>query len=750
MFKALRYASSGLVLLLVGALTCSPSLQAEDQRCSKPATDRLQIGLVLGGGGARGYAHLGVLARLEEMHIPYDYIAGTSMGSIVGGLLATGMEADELARIVRNADWDDLFKDQTSREDITFRRKTDDDLGLFGPKLGIGKNSSLLPKGVVSGQKIILMFESVASQRVNTANFDVLPIPFRAVATDIVTGDMVVIADGELSMAMRASMAVPAVFDPVRREGMLLVDGGLVRNLPVDVVRAMGAEVVIAVDVGTKLSSKDELVDALAILDQMSGMLTVSNTEAQIRTLGEQDVLIAPAIGDRIASADFDKLEEGIALGYAAADAMQDQLRQFSLPETEYRAWRQSLVSCIHSQPQVQFVHLDNQSRFSDAVIRELISIQPGKPLDLEQVNRDLSRIYGLGFIRQARFNIVEEEGQQGINITVRQDERGTQFIESGLDLNFSGRGTDFNIRAGYLNTALDDRGSELRVVAQFGETPGVFSDYYRPLNDGLKYSVNPSIGIFRRPLLVYDDQGNALAEVELDEAGAAVTLARDLGRYARLSAGVTRYAGSMDITIGEPGLEPFSFNGAELFAKFELDRLDDRYMPTRGTLSNVKYTYSSEDLGADAAFEQVEAAFFGTHTFGPHNLMLGAQFNTSLDEEVPIYAWYTGGGFLNMSGFDPNSLVGPHFGQLMAGYRYQLGPAGFLPAYVGMTVEYGNATWDRADVFSDGLLNGSIYLAYNSPLGPIYFGVGWSEHRDPVYGLMMGTIFGPRSLGRR
>ena len=238
-----------------------------------------------------------------------------------------------------------------------FRRKADDDLGLYGPKLGIGKDSSLLPKGVVSGQKIIFMFESVASQRVNTTDFDQLPIPYRAIATDIVTGDMVVIGTGEVSMAMRASMAVPGVFDPVQRDDALLVDGGLVRNLPVDVARDMGADVVIAVDVGTKLAGKDEINSALAIVYQMSGLLTVSNTNIQIKSLGENDVLITPDIGDKISSADFGKLDEAIPLGYAATEAVQDQLEKYSLSESEYRAWRQQIDNCVDGPPQVHFVN---------------------------------------------------------------------------------------------------------------------------------------------------------------------------------------------------------------------------------------------------------------------------------------------------------------------------------------------------------------------------------------------------------
>jgi len=753
MLQTPRFQFSGRVLLafVFSALfATTPVLAASNQCIKAEVTNRPKIGLVLGGGGARGYAHVGVLKKLEEMRIPYDYITGTSMGSIVGGFLATGMESEELGQVVREADWDDLFKDNTSREDIPFRRKADDNLGLFGPKLGIGEDSSLLPKGVVSGQKVIFMFESVVSQRVNTSDFDQLPIPFRAIATDIVSGNMVVIADGELSMAMRASMAVPAVFDPVRRDGALLVDGGLVRNLPVDVAREMGADVVIAVDVGTKLAGEDEITNALAIVYQMSGLLTVQNTEVQIKSLGVDDVLISPDIGDKISSADFKKLDEAIPLGYAATEAVQDQLQKYSLSESEYRAWRQQINNCVDGPPQVHFVQLDNQSRFSDEVIRELITIEPGETLDLEQLDQNLRQIYGLGFIRQARYNIVEQDGQQGIEITVLQDERGKQFIETGLDLSFSGRGTDFNIRAGYLNTGLDDRGSEFRALVQFGEAPGLFVDYFRPFDNGLKYSFQPSISIFNRPLLIFDDKGHALAEIELDEVGAAIAFGREFGRHAKISTGFTRYFGKMDITVGNPELTPFNFDGAELFVEADYDRLDDRYLPTRGVLSSLKYTSSSRSLGADIGFNQLEFSLFASHTFGLHNVIWGGQYNTSLDENLSVYSWYTGGGFLNMSGFEPNSLLGQHYGLVLAGYRYQVGKSGFLPGYAGMTVEYGNATQKRSEIFSEGLLNGSFYLAYSSPLGPIYLGVGWSEQRSAIYFLRMGTVFGPRSLGRR
>ncbi len=739
-----------VTLILSTFLVAIPVSAAAGQCVKSEVVDRPKIGLVLGGGGARGYAHVGVLKKLEELRIPYDFVTGTSMGSIVGGLLATGMESDELAKVVREADWDDLFSDKTQREDLPFRRKTEDTLGLFGPKLGIGKDSDLLPKGVVSGQKIVFMFESVVSQRVNTADFNNLPIPFRAIATDIISGNMVVIGEGELSMAMRASMAVPGVFDPVRRDGALLVDGGLVRNLPVDVAKDMGADVVIAVDVGTKLAGEDEITNALAIIYQMSGLLTVKNTDEQISAMKSEDILVSPAIGDLISSADFSKLDEAIPLGYAAAEAVENQLQRFSLSQSDYDAWRRQIDSCVDGPPQVQFVQLNNQSRFSDDVIMEMVKVKPGESLDLEQLDHDLRQIYGLGFIRQARYSVIEQDGQQGIEITVLQDERGAAFIETGLDLSFSARGTTFNLRGAYLKTDLDERGAEFRAMLQIGESAGVFLDYFKPLDDRLRWSIYPNASYFSRPLYLYDQEGDALAEVELDEFGGAFAITREFSRYARATAGFTRYTGKLDVTVGNPEVEPFSFDGAELYLDLEYDRLDDRFLPTRGMYSNLKYTDSIESLGADLDFDQLEFSFFGSHTIGRHNFMLGGRYNTSLDEDIPIYGLYTAGGFLNMSGFEANSLIGPHFGMLLAGYRYQVAQSGFLPGYVGTTLEYGNAVEDREDIFSDGLINGSVYFSYSTPLGPVYFGVGWSEERSAIYFLSLGNIFGPQSLGRR
>ena len=318
---------AGIALSTFASFAFETAHAAECARA--PSADRPKIGLVLGGGGARGAAHIGVIKLLEELHVPVDYVAGTSMGSLVGGFYATGMTAEQLEATVRAIDFDTLFKDSTARKDEPYLRKLDDNLGLFGPKLGIGKDSQLLGLGAISGQKISFLFETLTSERVSEGNFDDLPIPYRAVATDIITGDAVVLDKGNIAVAMRASMSVPGAFDPVAMGDYLLVDGGLADNVPIDVVRTMGADIVIAVDVGTPLEPRENLTSLVSITAQLSGLLVVRNANAQIKTLTARDVLITPALGSEITSSSFDDVDKAIPIGYEGAEPQARRARTF-------------------------------------------------------------------------------------------------------------------------------------------------------------------------------------------------------------------------------------------------------------------------------------------------------------------------------------------------------------------------------------------------------------------------------------
>ena len=717
------------------------------QCMNTPPSDRPTIGLALGGGGARGFAHIGVLKFLEENRIPYDYIAGTSMGSLVGGMAAVGMDSADMSKVVREADWDDLFADATARQDQPARRKQDDIVGLFGPKLGVGEDSSLLPTGLVSGQKILFLFESVTSQRAQANDFDELPVPFRAIATDIVSGDMVVMGDGSLAGAMRASMAVPGAFDPVRVDDKVLVDGGLVRNLPVDIVRNMGADIVIAVNVGTPLTKGEDIRNVIDIVAQMSSLQIVANSEQQIAAMKDQDILISPALGDEITSASFGKFEDAWPLGYEAAEAEGRDLSSLSLSEEDYLAWQQSIARCASGSPEIEFVRLNNQSRFSDEVLNHLITVRPGDSLDTDQLDHDLRQIYGLGFIQLARYRVVEENGQQGIVIDVLQDERGTDFIETGLTLSGSGRGTKINLQAGYLKSNLDGRGSEARVAVQVGDEFGLRADIFKYLDDKQRWIVSPALLGSRRNILVYDGNSHPDAELKIDEVGVRLTAGREFGRSAAAVLGISRSVGQYKISIGEQQPDE-EFDAALLTANLVWDRLDNLFLPTRGTRAGLEYLASRTGIGADAEYDQYLFSFVHSHSFDAHNVMMFGRYNTTVDSDAPIYAQFTGGGFLNMSGFEPNELIGQHFGFVGAGYRYKVIQSGFFPGYVGGTIEYGNAAETRSDIFDDGIFNGSVYFGYDTPLGPLYVGYGFNGDRSGVFFLNLGSVFAGQNVG--
>lgn len=742
---------SGRYLVPLLALLALPVNEPRAEACVvEPDPVRPKIGLVLGGGGARGAAHVGVLKKLEEWRIPVDYIAGTSMGAIVGGFYATGMDAEQVEAILLETDWSGLLDDSTTRRDRPLRRKLDDELGLFGPKLGVGSGTSWLPGGAVAGQKVNLMLEGIVSARVLPGDFRQLPIHFNAVASDLVTGSMVVLQEGNLASAMRASLSVPGFFDPVRSEGRLLIDGGLTRNLPVDVVREMGAEVVIAVNVAYPLLGIDDLDGLLPIIGQLTTLMVAGNTREQIASLGAEDTLIEPELGTDYHSTQFDKFGEIIPLGYAATDLKAMALQKLSLSDSAYRAWRQQVRGCVASAPTVDFVELENRSRFSDEVLMEKVQVRVGATLNTAALERDLRQIYALGFIRNAHYRVVQREDRLGVVIEVEQDQRGTDFIESGLEITGDSRDVALDLKLAYLKSDLDERGSEFRGALQLGREFGALAELYMPLDDRLRWVFTPALQASRRDVSSFNVSGDLLERWELDEVAGTLTFGREFGRHAGLFMSVAHYAGDVRVNIGDPTRKNFRFNGGEWSLTGIYDRLDNRYLPSSGSLVKLHYLQSEEELGADQDFEQLEFEWFTARNWGQHTAWFGTKLKTTLDNDAPIYGLYTGGGFLNMSGFEVDELSGQHFGFSMLGYRYRLTSGGLLPAYAGMTLEYGNATQRRADIYRDGTLNGSFYLGYDSPLGPLYLGFGWSEENSGLFFLRLGPLLGGESVGRR
>jgi NTE family protein len=595
--------SSTLFLLLSAGLI---QAQANTAECGPlELTERPKIGLALGGGGARGGAHVGVLRMME-----------TSIGSIVGGLVATGMTADELETFVTEADWDWLFKDATARENQSIRRKSDDDLALYLPKIGLGKDSSHISGGAIAGQKIGYLFQRVTSERVQVSEFDQLPIPFRAIATDIVTGDQIILDSGSLSTAMRASMSVPGAFDPVPYGDALLVDGGIVNQVPVDVVRAMGADVVIAVDVGSPKLPREKLTNVLAIVNQLTTLAIQDNTERQLASLCDFDILVTPDLGDIVGTADFDKIPEGYPIGYAAAEIQRARFSELSMPEDEYTRWRTGLETRIGPPGVIEWVRIENDSRFSDEIIENLVDIPIGEPLDQDKLLNDLGEIYALGFVRLATHRVMVENGRTGVLIEVEQDPRGTIYLESGTDLYMgNGGSSSINIRAGVLKTDLDHRGSELRVLTQIGEDPGLLLEAYKIMDDRRRWLMLPKLSYLRSDSRLLNESGEAILEFDQHIWSASFGFGRELGRHAILATGLRRYGGELAVQVGDPSFENERYNGGEWFLSGLYDRLDDRYIPTKGQFARFDYVKSEDGLGADAEFEQIFFQGVATHT---------------------------------------------------------------------------------------------------------------------------------------
>jgi NTE family protein len=737
-----RSTSVFLALLLV-----APTLQSAES-CRPQDADRPSIGLVLGGGGARGSAHIGVIRALEEMRVPIDCVVGTSMGSLVGALYATGMSVPEMEETIAGIDWEVLFRDETPRVDQPYRRKRDDEIfALYGPKIGIGPDTSLIPTGLISGQNINFLFESLISERVQVEHFDELTLPFRAVAADLLTGEAVVMDRGNLALAMRASMSVPAVFDPVSRDGRLLVDGGIANNLPVDVARDMGADIVIAVDVGSGGLEKDEVKNLLSVVSQLTNLMVMGNVEASRASLTEDDLLIKPELGRGFSAGAFARSSEGAEIGYTSTQAIRADISRLSLTESDYEAYAATLTRRHPTPPIIDFVRLENESQFADELILQQLNLKIGAPIDRAQLESDIRMVYGLGFLDMVRYEVVEDNGERGLNLYVRQDTRGTNYLEWGLDLFADDLTNGFNLRLGYLKTDLDDLGSELRVMGQFGRDNQLVFDLYKYLDRSAKFFILPRAFAETREFSEFID-GEASSVNELEQYGIDVALGREFSRHAALSAGLRVYTGSVDTLIGEPDPDDGAYDAGEYFLDWTYDRLDNRYLPHDGIFYRLGYYGSADWLGSNDDYDQLQLTGVWSKALGRHILTGGVSVDATIDGVAPKYALFGAGGLFNLSGYNLGEVSGQNLGVLTFIYQYEI-LGGFVPGRIGGSLEYGGVTDDWEDLFQSGEVHGSLHAAFNTPIGPAYLGWGWGENGQSRWFMKFGRIFGSPSVIR-
>jgi NTE family protein len=696
------------------------------------AAPRPRIGLVLSGGGARGAAHIGVLKVLEELRVPVDIITGTSMGSIVGGSYASGQTVSNMQRDVANIKTEMLARDQPPRAEISIHLKQEDWLDFIGPQFGFRDGSLLLPKGAITGVALEAVLRELALAK-GDWNFDKLPIPFRAVATDVVSGQMTVLSSGDLATAMRASMSVPGAIAPVQIDGKMLVDGGLTRNLPVDVARAMGADVIIAVNLGTPLLQRDQITSALSVALQMLNILTEQNVQASLASLKPQDILILPELGS-FSAGDFDNMPSTIPIGEAAARKVADQLRRYSLPPEQYAAHRQNQVRVVAQDTRkVDEIRVEGLERVNEEVVIQSMETTVGSPLDVATLDLDMRRIYGRGDFEHVGYKLIDEPDHRILAVQAVEKSWGPTYVRFGLSLSSDFRGDNaFNLLASMRRTWLNRLGGEWRVDAQVGNDGLLFTEFYQPLVPNQYFFIAPRVQLMRGPADIYGgpDGDDLAARYNVSVSTVGLDLGSQFTKYGELRVGVLAGQFDADLQIGDPVLSQFTLKrdiGA-VRTRLYLDQLDSTSFPRSGYNLDAQLLTSSTSLGATSSYNRWNAYFTGAKSFGAHTFQLAmAGGGTVGSNPLPFYDYFSYGGFMRMTGYRQGQLRNDSIAYGRLSYMNQLFK---LPLLEGV---YGGASLEAARL-GDPLVptgiqgnvgSGSLFLAVDTPLGPAYLAYG-------------------------
>ena len=729
---------AGVLATLAVGLAASPSW-AQPQGSPK----RPRIGLVLSGGGAMGIAHVGVIQTLEKLGIRPDLVVGTSMGSIVGGLYASGMNGAELEQAVKTLDWDLIFNTTPPRDGLTYREKQLQAAFPMKVTIGVKGRKLLPPEALISDANLLLELRRLVRVRAAVETFDQLPIPFRAVATDIETGHKVVLDRGELAGAMRASMSVPGVFAPYRLNGKLLVDGGMSDNVPIDVARDMGADIVIVVATQSPMAKADQLNGLPAVLGQTVTMLILANERQQLATLKPSDVLI-PVDTAPLTAADFKKGVALVAVGRAAAERQLEGLQRVaSLREPT------PPVSVNRPAPRIDYVKVENDSRLSDRILLRHIEPFVGAQLSPEAVSTAMRDVYAMGMFSRVDYHLEEIDGRTGLVMTATQRPGDANRIRPGLTIASTSDGrTQFEFSAEFRMVQLDRYGSEARFVGSVGERNLFSVDYFKVLDSRQRWFINPGLTLQQRPVPVYDRDGFRLGEYDVRYGLASLAAGRQFGTLGEVRIGVLRATGEAELQVGALFPGKIDLDLGELYLSAAADTLDDPYFPTRGLAARLDWTVGMESLGSEREFQTVRlAGLYAAGWGGRHALILNAAGGDAIQGRLPLPSLFRLGGPFNFPGYQVDELSGETFGVARAMYRYKLTDNSEtllgIPLYAGATLVAGN-TWARhGDADLDDLrFAANVFVAADTVIGPTFVTLGVADDgRTAVY-LFIGKPF--------
>jgi NTE family protein len=729
-----------LCAILLGAVLADA--RAEPDEPGVPALDakRPRVGLVLSGGGARGLAHIGVLKVLEELRVPVDLIAATSMGSIVGGAYAAGYTPAQLEKLVTATDWREIFARRAPRSDLNFRRKEDDFKNLSDIEFGIKDFGVTLPRGAVGTQNLGLFLRALGAPVKDVNDLGQLPIPFAAMATDLGTGRLVVLQKGvSLSSAMRASMSVPGAFAPFELNGRVLVDGGLVRNLPIDIARAMGADIVIAVNVGTPLIAGERITDVLAVTEQMVNILSEQNVERSFADLREQDILITPDLA-KFSSGDFNRGEAIRKAGEEAARAFADRLQELAVPAEQFAAYERARSNPVREDRPLTItdVQIEGLRTVDAEAVKAELELEPGKPLKASEIDSAIQRVFGRGDFEAVSYSLVDEPLGRRLVVSPFEKSWGYNAIRLGGNVVTGFGASDiFNFLIAHTWSWINRAGGEWRNEFQIGDQRRILTEFFQPLGAGSRTFVLPRIWAQREEAEVFFDR-KAVFTMELRTGAAELQMGRDFPRFgatAKLTTGYLRAENRVRVGLPLPSSHvETGFVGGE----FRIDTLDSIAFPRRGFFFVGQYVHYNTQLSETGhknprSFETLLPISFERYTV----VATLRRADTGLDLGERL------GGPFNLTGTRLGEIAGARstFGRLffVRNISDAFGDI-VMPIYLGATLEAGYARGGQFAGPSDWQKAFSVFLGADSIVGPLYVLAGRTFGAGSAVYLMWGT----------
>lgn len=698
-----------------------------------------KVGLVLSGGGARGFAHIGAIKVLEELGMPIDYIVGTSMGSIVGGLYASGYSAQELAQIIEEVNWEDIFSDTPPRNLWSYQKKREASKYIFGVDFDL-KKGFVIPQGLTSGQKISNLMAFLTLPVADIEDFDDFPIPYRAVAADIVTGEEVVLDHGSLPEAMRASMAVPGAFTPVRIENHLLVDGGIVNNLPVDVAKRMGADVIIAVDISSPLKGQEELGNPISILSQMIGLQMLKITSAQQKMA---DVLIVPDLRNYF-SVSFGSSQQISALGEEYTrlkiDELQALLDHIRKTRPASRSVPPSAIQTLENLF-IEDIEIEGNTRYNESILLKQLHEQVGDTLMPDLLEERITELFSTGDYETVKFTLAPGK-EKGKILKLRLEERRKNLHQLRFGMNYESRFDDaesdkmiFLVNSTF--NQLTGTGSYWSSDLQFVNVTKFDSEYFQALGKG--FFVAPYLYDHDDYQIIYENE-ESVARYDRTERGIGFRLGTFIYRIGEVSVGflLEDLDVSPSTAVDPRFFQDYNETLTSLTFRSHVDHLDTFPFPHSGTFLNVDYQLALEDLGGDTHFHRLLLDYRKYFALNARNTLgFRLQAGTDFDSNIREYKYFVLGGNDSFAGYKVEELRGAHLGAVNLEYRYRLNE---LPSAVGggiflvATGSIGN-TWKTLDEIEDDFsleYGSSLGIGVDTILGPVRadFAIGKSGRR--------------------